>query len=139
MKEKVDRILDGEAVDIAGDDADYYLSVLKDNDKYKVCFLSQDFVQHVSQLLSLKTLKEAGNYLIELANELEERTKFKAGDKVFIVRVDGGIFSLTFDDTDSGQLARVAMGVAFKSQEEALRNRDAVLAKYQALRDEGLV
>ena len=135
MKEKVDRILDGEAVDIGG--VDYYLSVQKDDDAYRVGFSQPDLV--CGQRLSLKMIKEAGNRLIELADELEERKKFKHGDDVYVVRADGNVFCLRFDDTDSGHLARVAMGVAFKSREEAFRNRDAVLAKYQALRDEGLI
>lgn len=38
MKEKVDRILNGEAVDIAENGATFYLSVSKYDDKYKVGF-----------------------------------------------------------------------------------------------------
>ena len=51
MKEKVDRILDGEAVDIAEDDADYYLSVLINAGAHIVSFEEPDWVKRLNQAL----------------------------------------------------------------------------------------
>lgn len=79
MKEKVDRILNGEAVDIAGDGADYYLSVSKYDDKYKVGFVNPNYVEEYFTCLNTKTMRDAGNKLIELADELESRKRFKEG------------------------------------------------------------
>lgn len=122
MKEKVDRILNGETVDIAGDGADYYLSVLQDNDKYKIGFVNPNYVIDSYQRLGTKQMKEAGNLLIELANELDSRKKFVDGDKCISICPDGNMYESYFNSNDSGYVARVAFGNVFKTWEEARKN-----------------
>lgn len=139
MKEIVDRILNGDMVNIARDDANYYLTVAKYNDKYKVGFVNPYYVIDHYQHLDTKELKEAGNLLIELADELESRKKFKSGDICFFVCPDGSIFDSFISTNDGGFLARIAIGNCFKSRAEAEANKHAILAKYQELRDKGLV
>ena len=139
MKDKVDRILNGETVDITGDGADYYLSVLQDNDKYKIGFVNPNYVIDSYQRLGTKQMKEAGNLLIELANELESRRKFKAGDSVYYIRQDEEIRHIVFSLNNAYHYGLVMSGNAFKTKSEAEAHKDEVLAKYQELRDKGLV
>ena len=139
MKEIVDRILNGEAVDIAGDGADYYLSVAKHYDKYKIGFVNPNYVIDNYQRLETKQMKDAGNLLIELADELESRKKFKDGDDLFFVDPKGVVIYLSFDGGSATHLGLVMSGNAFKTRAEAEENKDAVLAKYQELRDKRLV
>ena len=143
MKDKVDRILNGEAVDIAGDGADYYLSVSKNSENYKIGFTCPDNIKRFYSPISLKSIKDAGERLIaladELAEELESRKKFKTNERIYYVRTNGEIHSVTFSESYSLHLSLLAMGNAFKTHEEAEAHKDEVLAKYQELRDKGLV
>ena len=139
MKEKVDRILNGEVVDIAKDDGDYYLNVLKDDNRYKIGFMSSLYNKEYGSCLTVEMIKEAGNLLIKLADELESRKKFKSGDICFFVCPDGSIYDSFISTNDGGHLARIAIGNCFKSRVEAEANKNAVLAKYQDLRDRGLI
>lgn len=139
MKDKVDKILNGEVVDIAGDGADYYLSVAKHYDKYKIGFVNPNYVIDNYQRLETKQMKDAGNLLIKLADELESRKKFVDGDKCISICPDGNMYESYFNSNDSGYVARVAFGNVFKTWEEARKNKDAVMAKYQELKDRGLV
>lgn len=139
MKEIVDRILNGEAVDIAGDDANYYLSVAKHNDKYKVGFVNPYYVIDHYQHLDTKELKEAGNLLLELADELESRKRFKDGDDLFFVNPKGIVIYLSFNGESATHLGLVMSGNAFKTKTEAEENRGEIMKKYQELRDRGLV
>lgn len=139
MKEIVDRILNGESVDIAGDGANYYLSVSKYDDKYKVGFVSPNYVEEYFTCLNTKTMRDAGKLLNALADELDSRKKFADGDKCVSICPDGSMYESYFNNNDSGYVARVAFGNVFKTWEEARANKDAVLAKYQDLRDRGLV
>ena len=139
MKEKVDRILNGEAVDIARADAEYYLCALKAGDRYKISFESPGQSRDFRVVLDTKQMREAGKYLIALADELESRKKFKSGDRCVSICPDGSMYESYFNNNDSGYVARVAFGNVFKTWEEARANKDAILAKYQELRDKGLV
>ena len=139
MKEIVDRILNGEDVDIAGDRADYFLTVSQFGENYKIGFTYPDNMKSFHSSISLKSIREAGNKLIALADELKSRKKFKSGDICFFVCPDGSIYDSYISTNDGGHLARIAFGNCFKSREEAEKNKDAVLAKYQDLRDRGLV
>lgn len=139
MKEIIDRILNGDMVNIARDDAHYYLSVSKDGDKYKVGFISPYYNINNYQRLDTEQMKEAGKLLIELADELESRKKFKSGDICFFVCPDGSIYDSFISTNDGGFLARIAIGNCFKSRAEAEAHKDDVLAKYQDLRDRGLI
>ena len=139
MKEIVDRILNGEAVDIAKDGGDYYLNVLKDGNKYKIGFMSSLYNKEYGSRLTVEMIKEAGNKLIELADELESRKRFKEGDKLCFIRPDGEIRKIIFFPNDAYHCGLLMSGNAFKTIEEAEANKDAILAKYQDLRDRGLV
>lgn len=139
MKEIVDRILNGEAVDIAGDFDEFYISVLKDGCRYKVAFCSPDEINEDCQELSEIDIKEAGKYLIALADELESRKKFRTNEDVYYIRANGEICPFTFFESNSFHLSLLATGNAFKTIEEAEANKDAILAKYQDLRDRVLV
>lgn len=139
MKEKVDRILNGEAVDIAENGATFYLSVSKYDDKYKVGFVSPNYVEEYFTCLNTKTMRDAGKLLIALADELDSRKKFADGDKCVSICPDGSMYESYFNNNDSGYVARVAFGNVFKTWEEARANKDAVMAKYQDLRDRGMV
>lgn len=137
MKEIADRILNGEAVNLAG--LIYNLSVLRGGKHYYVGFCSPEGIDKRSQLLSTKDMKKAGNLLITLADELESRKRFKDGDKCFFVRPNGSIYDSHFSSDDCGHIARVAFGNCFKSRAEAIVHKDEILAKYQDLIDRGLV
>lgn len=137
MKEIVDRILNGEAVNLAG--LIYNLSVLRGGKHYYVGFCSPEGIGKRSQILSTKDMKKAGNLLIALADELESRKRFKDGDEYFVVCPSGEIYNLIFSQKYAAHFALLAMGNAFKTREEAEENKDAVMAKYQELRDRGLV
>lgn len=65
--------------------------------------------------------------------------KFVDRCKVYIVTPSGGIAESYFDSTSAAHLADVAFGNIFRKRKEAEANKDAVLAKYKALRDEGLI
>lgn len=139
MKEIVNRLLNGDVVNIAGNRAVYYLSVLKSEDLYKVGFLSPEQVEDCHMRLNTKLMREAGDRLVKLADELDSRKKFADGDKCVSICPDGSMYESYFNNNDSGYVARVAFGNVFKTWEEARANKDAVLAKYQELRDRGLV
>ena len=139
MKEKVDMLLNGEAVDIAGDGADYYLSVLQHYDKYKIGFVNPKNVMNNYQRLDTKKMKEAGNLLIALADELESRKKFRENDRYYYVRIDGNIIEEMFSKKSSFDLTQILIGNAFKTKSEAEAHKDEIMAKYQDLRDRGLV
>ena len=137
MKEIVDRILNGEAVNLAG--LIYNLSVLRGGKHYYVGFCSPEGIGKRSQILSTKDMKKAGNLLIALADELESRKKFKTNERIYYVRTNGEIHSVTFSESYSPHLSLLAMGNAFKTHEEAEAHIDEIMAKYQDLRDRGLV
>lgn len=140
MKEIVDRILNGEAVDIAREDADYCLSVSQDGDKYKVGFINKRNMADYCPYLTAKTMKDAGNLLIELADELESRKKFRNDERIYYVQTDGNVgYFDYFVNTNSFHLSLIVMGNAFKTKAEAHDNIPVVMAKYQELRDKGLV
>ena len=139
MKEIVDRILAGSVVDIAKDGGDYYLNVLKDGNKYKIGFMSSLHNKEYGSRLTVEMIKEAGNLLIKLADELENRKRFKDGDEYFVVCPSGEIYSLIFSQKYAAHFALLAMGNAFKTREEAEAHKDKIMAKYQELRDKGLV
>lgn len=139
MQEKVDRILNGEVVDIAKDDGDYFLNVLKDDNRYKIGFMSSLYNKEYGSCLTVEMIKEAGELLSALADELESRKRFKDGDEYFVVCPSGEIYNLIFSQKYAAHFALLAMGNAFKTKTEAEANKDAILAKYQDLRDRGLV
>ena len=84
-------------------------------------------------------IRKAGTALIDLAFELENRKKFKDGEKCFSVKTDGGIRDWYFDKNDSGFLARLYMGNAFKTRAEAEEHKEEIMAKFKELKDKGLV
>lgn len=139
MKEIADRILNGEAVDIAENGATFYLSVSKYDDKYKVGFVSPNYVEEYFTCLNTKTMRDAGNKLIELADELVSRKRFKEGDKLCFIRPDGKIRKIIFFPNDAYHCGLLMSGNAFKTEAEAEAHKDDVLAKYQDLRDRGLI
>lgn len=126
-------------MDIAGDGANYYLSVSKYDDKYKVGFVSPNYVVEYFTCLNTEMMRDAGTRLIALADELESRKKFKTNERIYYVRANGEIFYLNFSDSYSLHLSLLAMGNAFKTHEEAEAHIDEIMAKYQELRDKGLV
>lgn len=140
MKEKVDRILNGESVDIIGDGTNYYLSVLKQNAEYKMIgFISpKNIGGYGFHYDTTKTIREAGNLLIELAEELEIRKKFKDGEKFFRVDKTGSILEDRFYGT-TRDYRFLLVGNAFKTHEEAEEHKDEIMAKYQDLKDRGIV
>ena len=138
MKNKVDRILNGATVNIASDPR-YVLSVSKIKDWYRVGWVEPEHIEKGSRLMSLETMREAGNKLIELADELESRKRFKEGDKLCFIRPDGEIRAIIFFPSDGYHLGLVMSGNAFKTEAEAEAHKDDVLAKFQDLRDQGLV
>lgn len=138
MKEIVDRILNGEAVDIAGDGAEYYLSVSKYEDKYNVGFVSPDYVEEYFTCLDTETMKEAGSRLIKLAEELESRKKFRVGDRFFFIDETGVIRDVRFGGATFDYAVLLA-GNAFKTREEAEAHKDEIMTKYQDLSNRGLV
>ena len=141
MKEIVDRILNGEDVDIAGDRADYFLTVSQFGENYKIGFTYPDNMKSFHSSISLKSIREAGNKLIALADELEEsRKKFRTDERVYYIQTDGNVSYIDFFiKTNTLHLSLIAMGNAFKTAAEAHDNIPAVMAKYQELRDKGLV
>lgn len=76
-------------------------------------------------------MKEAGNLL--------RQEKFKDGDDLFFVLPVGGVFWTFFNSRLVEHLELVMSGNAFKTRQEARDNIPAVLAKYQSLKDKGLV
>lgn len=141
MKEIVDRILQDEVVDIVGEDKRYHVSVRKKENNFLFAFAREaNFDRDYSrQSLYLKEIKELGEKLITLHDELKNRKEFKVGEPCFFVRPDGQIYKTRFNDEDSGHIARVVFGNVFKTSEEAEAHKDEVMAKYQALRDEGVI
>lgn len=55
------------------------------------------------------------------------------------MKPDGTIYETYFDIHDSGFLARVAFGNCFKLRRDAEVHKDEIMAKYQDLRDQGLI
>lgn len=140
MKELVDRILNGDAVDVSSDYPAYYLSVLKEPSGFKIGFVApSDLGDQVSYCVDTRVMRDAGKRLVSLADELDRRMKFVDRCKVFIVTPSGGIAEAYFDKTSSAHLADVAFGNMFKTRKEAEANKATVLAKYKALEDEGLI
>lgn len=138
MKEIVDRILNGEAVEIARPDADYCLNVVQDKEKYRVIFGPNNIGGYCLRL-DAKTIKEVGELLSALADELESRKKFKSGDEFYYVRQNGEIRCIIFSLSNALHYSLILSGNAFKTKAEAHDNIPAVLAKYQGLRDRGLI
>ena len=140
MKEMVDKILNGETVDIA-DKGSFYLSVRKyrDRNAFQVGLSTPSAIEERSQVLDVGNIRKAGTALIDLAYELESRAKFKNGDKCFSVKTDGRILDWSFDENDSGFLARLYMGNAFKTRAEAEEHKEEIMAKFKELKDKGLV
>lgn len=138
MKDKVDKILNGETVDIAGDHR-YVLSVSKSKDWYKVGCVKPENLEGGSTLMSIETMRDAGNRLLALADALERQKKFRDGDNLYAVTPIGGVFWASFNSGFAEHLGFVMSGNAFKTKEEACDNIPAVMAKYQDLRDRGLV
>ena len=141
MKEIVDKLLAGKTVDI-GKDSKYYLSLKKekDFDGYKIGFVKPDSIDRLGfYYVTTKNIKEAGNKLIALADELESRKKFRTNEDVYYIRANGEICPFTFFESNSFHLSLLATGNAFKTIEEAEANKDAILAKYQELKDRGLI
>lgn len=137
MKEIVDRILNGEAVNLAG--GEYNVSVLKSGADYYVGFCLPEGIGKRSQILSTKQIKDAGNLLIALADELESRKKFKEGDLVYYVRPTNKVCSIRFEDKGTFIYNLILSENAFKTCEEAAAHKEEIMAKYQDLRDKGLV
>ena len=71
--------------------------------------------------------------------ELESRRKFKAGDSVYYIRQNEEIRHIVFSLNNAYHYGLVMSGNAFKTKSEAEAHKDEVLAKYQELRDKGLV
>lgn len=141
MKELVDRILAGDVVDITGTNATYYLSVVEGKvSGFKVGFVVPSGLdEQGSCYMSTGEMRDAGKRLVSLADELDSRMKFVDRCPVYIVIPSGGIIETFFDKTSAAHLADVAFGNIFKTRKEAEANKDAVLAKYKALEDEGLI
>ena len=141
MKELVDRILNGDAVDITGTNATYYLSVAERKvSGFKVGFVAPSGLDGQGTCyMTTRIMRDAGKRLVSLADELDRRTKFVDRCKVFIITPSGGIAEAYFDKTSAAHLADVAFGNIFRKRKEAEANKDAVLAKYKALEDEGLI
>lgn len=139
MKEIVDQILNGEDVDIAGDRADYFLTVSQLGENYKIGFTYPCNMKSFHSSISLKSMREAGNLLIALANELESRKKFSEGDEFYYIDADGTILRGFFKSNNAVHYSLVMCGNAFKTEVEAKANRKEIMAKFQELRDKGLV
>lgn len=139
MKEIVDRILNGEDVDIAGDRADYFLTVSQFGENYKIGFTYPDNMKSFHSSISLKSIREAGNKLIALADELRSRKKFRDDERIYYVQTDGNVSYFNLFIKTTFHLSLIVMGNAFKTEAEAEAHKDEVLAKYQELRDKGLV
>lgn len=141
MREIVDKLLAGETVDI-GKDSKYYLSLKKekDFDGYKIGFVKPDSIDRLGfYYVTTKNIKEAGNKLIALADEMESRKRFKEGDILCFIRPDGEIRKIIFFPNDAYHCGLLMSGNAFKTEAEAEAHKDDVLAKFQDLRDQGLV
>lgn len=139
MKEIVDRILNGEIEELTGEG--FVFSILKDGDYIDIIPESKEVSTSYStrQKLTPKDMRELAGQLTELAEELESRKKFKTNESIYYIRANGEIFPFTFFESNSFHLSLLATGNAFKTLEEAIKNKDAILAKYQDLRDQGLV
>lgn len=135
MKELVDKILEGGTVNIAGNKAGYYLAISKDKDGYKTSFVSPDPTMGQAVYLSEKSFGEIATLFMSLENELRNRKKFTKGEKYFVIRPNGMITGITFEPTDSGDMSRLYMGNAFKTEKEAEENKEAIMSKYKALED----
>nr|DAH64381.1 MAG TPA: hypothetical protein [Caudoviricetes sp.] len=139
MKEIVDRILNGEAVDIAGAKADYFLTVSKNGENYKIGFTYPENMKSFHSCVGLKSIREAGKLLIALADELESRKKFSEGYEFYYIDADGTILRGFFKSNNAVYYSLVMFGNAFKTEVEAKANRKEIMAKFQELRDRGLV
>ena len=139
MKEIVDRILSGEDVDIAGDRADYFLTISQHGENYKIGFTYPENMKSFHSSISLKSIREAGKLLIALADELESRKKFSEGDEFYYIDADGTILRGFFKSNNAVYYSLVMFGNAFKTEVEAKANRKEIMAKFQELRDKGLV
>lgn len=139
MKEIVDRILNGEDVDIAGDRADYFLAVSRHGENYKIGFTYPENMKSFHSSISLKSMREAGKLLIALADELESQKKFNEGDEFYYIDADGTILRGFFKSNNAVYYSLVMFGNAFKTEVEAKANRKEIMAKFQELRDKGLV
>lgn len=140
MKELVDRILAGDVVDVASDYPAYFLSVLKEPSGFKIGFVApSDLAGQGAYCVDTRIMRDAGKRLVSLADELDSRIKFADRCKVYIVTPSGDIAETYFDKTSAAHLADVAFGNIFRKRKEAEANKDAVLAKYKALEDEGLI
>ena len=139
MKEIVDRILNGNIEELTGEG--FVFSILKDKDYIDIIPEAKEVVTSYSirQKLTPKDMRKFARQLTELAAELESRKKFKTNERIYYVRNNGEIYSVTFSESYSLHLSLIAMGNAFKTYEEAEAHIDEIMAKYQDLRDRGLV
>lgn len=139
MKEIVDRILNGEIEELTGEG--FVFSILKDGDYIDIIPESKEVSTSYStrQKLTPKDMRELAGQLTELAEELECRKKFRTNEDVYYIRANGEIFPFIFVGSNSFHLSLLAIGNAFKTREEAEAHKDDVLAKFQDLRDQGLV
>lgn len=138
MKKIAERIFNGETVNIA-EDTRYVLSVSKIKDQYRVGCVEPENLEDGSTLMSFETMRDAGKRLFALADALERQGKFKDGDDLFFVLPVGGVFWTFFNSKNAEHLGLVMSGNAFKTRQEARDNIPTVLAKYQSLKDKGLV
>ena len=139
MKEKVDRILNGDIEELTSEG--FVFSILKDGDYIDIIPEAKEVVTSYSirQKLTPKDMRELAGQLTELAEELESRKRFKNGDEIYFVTPKGSVFLANFNSSLVEHLGLVMSGNAFKTREEACDNIPAVMAKYQELRDKGLV
>ena len=139
MKEIVDRILNGDIEELTGEG--FVFSILKDGDYIDIIPESKEVATSYStrQKLTPKDMREFARQLTELAEELESMRKFKAGDSVYYIRQDEEIRHIVFSLNNAYHYGLVMSGNAFKTKSEAEAHKDEVLAKYQDLRDRGLV
>lgn len=139
MKEKVDRIYRGDIEELTGEG--FVFSILKEGDYIDIIPESKEVATSYStrQKLTPKDMREFARQLTELAEELESRKKFKTNERIYYVRANGEIYSVIFSKSYSLHLSLLAMGNAFKTHEEAEAHIDEIMAKYQDLRDRGLV
>lgn len=140
MKELVNRILAGDVVDVLSDKSAYCLNVLKERSGFRVGFVAPSVLAGQGvYCVDTRIMRDAGKRLVSLADELDSRIKFADHCKAYIVTPSGDIAETYFDSTSAAHLADVAFGNIFRKRKEAEANKDAVLAKYKALKDEGLI
>lgn len=139
MKEIVDRILNGDIEELTGEG--FVFSILKDGDYIDIIPEAKEVVTSYSirQKLTPKDMREFARQLTELAEELESRKKFSEGDEFYYIDADETILRGFFKLNNAVYYSLVMSGNAFKTEVEAKANRKEIMAKFQDLRDRGLV